>query len=136
MLPETLEDFGFPITLAFANDGRVYLTERITGRLWRIDHEAQQVIRTFPVAPLLGHNETGLLGLALDPAFDTNGYIYCYYTAGESDKDFKNRVVRVTEDGWVAAARGDGSWRFCWLPPRDCSPRNSTCKPTSSPSRC
>jgi aldose sugar dehydrogenase len=99
VLPETLEDFGFPITLAFANDGRVYLTERIAGRLWRIDHEAQRVIRTFPVVPLLGHNETGLLGLALDPEFDTNGYIYCYYTAGESEKDFKNRVVRVTEDG-------------------------------------
>jgi len=99
VLPPTIEDFGFPVTLAFARDGRVYLTERITGRLWQIDREARRVIRTFPLVPLLGHNETGLLGMALDPDFETNGYIYCYYTAGESERDFKNRVVRITDDG-------------------------------------
>jgi glucose/arabinose dehydrogenase len=98
-LPTTIEDFGFPITLAFSSDGRVYLTERITGRLWRIDHGEYRVIKTFPVAPLIGHNETGLLGIAVDPDFETNGYIYCYYTAGTSEKDFKNRVVRINDDG-------------------------------------
>jgi len=98
-LPTTIEDFGFPITLAFSRDGRVYLTERITGRLWRIDHGEYRVIKTFPVVPLIGHNETGLLGMVLDPDFETNGYIYCYYTAGTSEKDFKNRVVRMNDDG-------------------------------------
>ncbi len=99
LLPPMIEDYGFPITLAFSQDGRVYLTERISGRLWRIDREGHRVIRTFPVVPLLEHNETGLLGMALDPEFETNGYIYCYYTAGGSEKDFKNRVVRITDDG-------------------------------------
>jgi len=84
-LPTTIEDFGFPITLAFSNDGRVYLTERLTGRLWRIDHEEYRLIKTFSVVPLIGHNETGLLGMALDPDFETNGYMYCYYTAGTSE---------------------------------------------------
>ena len=97
-LPTTIEDFGFPITLAFSNDGRVYLTERITGRVWRIDHEEYRLIKTFSVVPLIGHNETGLLGMALDPDFETTGYMYCYYTAGTSEKDFKNRVVRISDD--------------------------------------
>jgi glucose/arabinose dehydrogenase len=99
LLPPLIEDFGFPITLAFSTDGGVYLTERISGRLWRIDQEEHRVIRAFPVVPLLAHNETGLLGMALDPDFETNRYIYCYYTAGESEKDFRNRVVRITDDG-------------------------------------
>ncbi len=98
LLPQKIEDFGFPVTLAFARDERVYLSERMTGRLWRIDHEDYRLIHTFPIVPLLGHHETGLLGIALDPEFETNGFIYCYYTYGTSQKDMKNRVVRVNAD--------------------------------------
>lgn len=99
ILPEYIEDFGFPVTIAFAKDGRVYLSERITGRLWQIGLKKHRLIKTFPIVPLIGHNETGLLGIALDPEFEKNKYIYCYYTAGTSEKDFKNRVVRIKDDG-------------------------------------
>ncbi|HEV7423989.1 MAG TPA: PQQ-dependent sugar dehydrogenase, partial [Candidatus Paceibacterota bacterium] len=100
-----IENFGFPVTLAFSKKGKFYFSERITGRLWEANlnfrnkkQESSQKARliiTLPVVPLVGHNETGLLGIALDPKFESNGFIYCYYTHGTSEKNFKNRVVRV-----------------------------------------
>lgn len=99
ILPESIEDFGFPITLAFSRDGKAFMSERITGRLWQIDHEQYRLVKAFSIVPLVGHHETGLLGIALDPDFEQNRYIYCFYTTGTSDKDFKNRVVRLKEDG-------------------------------------
>jgi glucose/arabinose dehydrogenase len=99
ILPDQIENFGFPITLAFSKDGRAYLSERMTGRLWQVDHGKQVLIKTFPVVPLIGHHETGFFGIALDPDFERSESIYCYYTAGTSEKDFKNRVVRVKADG-------------------------------------
>ncbi len=99
LLPSMIEDFGFPITLAFAPGGRVYLSERITGRLWQIDHNNYRLIAIFPIVPLIGHNETGLIGIALDPDFEKNGYIYCYYTYGSNEVDMKNKVVKIKESG-------------------------------------
>src|SRR5260221_11793146 len=98
ILPENLEDFGFPTTLAFSEDGKVYLSERITGRLWQIDHEEHRLVKTFPIATLVGHHETGLLGIALDPDFEKNKYLYCFYTVGTNEKNLKNKVVRITDD--------------------------------------
>lgn len=98
LLPESIEVTGFPITLAFSKDGRVFLSERIPGRLWQIDHGSYRPIATFPVVPMIGHHETGLIGIALDPDFEDNGLIYSYYTTGRYD-EFRNRVVRLKEDG-------------------------------------
>jgi glucose/arabinose dehydrogenase/nitrite reductase/ring-hydroxylating ferredoxin subunit len=99
ILAESIETFGFPITIAFAKDGRAYLSERMTGRLWQINNEQYRLIHTFKVVPLVGHHETGFFGIALDPDFTENSFIYCYYTAGTSEKDFHNVVVRIKEDG-------------------------------------
>jgi glucose/arabinose dehydrogenase len=103
-----VEDYGFPITLAFHND-KIYFSERITGRLWEAElnfYDEQQehaqrarLIKTFPIVPIVGHNETGLIGIAIDPEFASNGYLYCYYTYGTGESDFRNRVVRVDKDG-------------------------------------
>lgn len=94
LLAESLESTGFPLALAFADDGRAYLSERV-GRLWEINDDSYRLIHNFSVVPILGHHETGLLGVALDPDFAENDYIYCYYTAGEDAQSMKNRVVRL-----------------------------------------
>jgi glucose/arabinose dehydrogenase/PKD repeat protein len=44
-------------------------------------------------------NERGLLGLALDPSFSANGYVYVFYTRGT----LRNRVSRFTATGNAAA---------------------------------
>src|SRR5258708_36134284 len=98
ILPESLEDFGFPTTLAFSKNGKAYVSERITGRLWQIDQQEHRLVKTFSIATVVGHHETGLLGIALDPDFEKNKYIYCFYTVGTNEKDLKNKVVRITDD--------------------------------------
>jgi len=98
-LPPYLESFGFPITLVFSPDNRAFLSERITGRLWEIKENAFRLVKTFPIVPMLGHHETGLFGLELDPDFTKNHFVYCYYTSGSNAKKFFNRVVRVKDDG-------------------------------------
>src|SRR5471030_1412875 len=91
ILPDSIEDFGFPITLAFSKEGKVFLSEKTTGRLWQIDHRKYRLIKTFPIVPLIGHNETGLLGIALDPEFEENAYIYCYFSYGTGEKDIDRK---------------------------------------------
>lgn len=98
-LPLSLEVFGFPITLAFARDGRVFFSERITGNLWEVKDEKSRLVKHFHIVPITGHHETGLLGIALDPDFDKNDYLYCFYTYGSSHEDFKNKVVRIKSNG-------------------------------------
>ena len=46
--------------------------------------------------------ETGLLGLALHPAFETNRLLYVYLST-----DDDNRIVRMTYDGTARKARAD-----------------------------
>lgn len=94
--PAFHEAYGFPITLAFCQDGRAYFSERITGNLWEVNEEGFRLVKHFPIVEITGHHETGLLGIALDPDFEKNNYIYCYYTFGSSFKNFQNRVVRIS----------------------------------------
>lgn len=94
LLASSLESTGFPLALAFTGDGRVFLSERV-GRLWEITDGSYRLIYHFPIVPLLGHHETGLLGIAVDPDFAENSYVYCYYTCGMSAANMKNRVVRL-----------------------------------------
>ena len=74
---ETVADnLSIPWSIAFAPDGRVFFTER-TGSL-RVIQDGQLLppIMTINVAG----GEGGLLGIALDPDFEQNHYIYLYYT--------------------------------------------------------
>ncbi|MCL5969937.1 MAG: PQQ-dependent sugar dehydrogenase [Patescibacteria group bacterium] len=96
LLPEMIEVSGFPITLAFFNH-RVFFSERITGNLWEITGQDFRLINSFPIVKITGHHETGLLGIAVDPDFGTNQYLYAYYTYG-NQKSFYNKVVRIKTD--------------------------------------
>ena len=82
-----------PWALAFAPDGRLYFTER-PGRLRLV---ADGELRPDPVAllPVGPVGEGGLLGLALDPRFSENGYLYVYYTYEEAGA-LRNRISRLT----------------------------------------
>lgn len=84
-----------PWALAFAPDGRIFLTER-PGRV-RVIQNGQLLAE--PVAVIddvAAVGESGLHGIALDPNFAENRYVYLYYTYSEGS-DLRNRVVRYTE---------------------------------------
>lgn len=77
-----------PWEIAFLPDGSALLTER-PGRVRLIS--AQGDLRDEPVAeiPVAAIGEGGLLGLALDPEFQRNDFVYLYETT-----DSGNQVVR------------------------------------------
>ena len=72
-----------PWALAFAPDGRLFVTER-RGRL-RVVAEGRLQPEPVATLPVYADGESGLMGLALDPAFAQNGHLYvCYSTLAGS----------------------------------------------------
>lgn len=67
-----------PMAVDVAPDGRVFFVER-GGRL-KAYSPITQSTAVVGVLPVFTGREDGLLGLALDPAFATNGWIYLYYS--------------------------------------------------------
>jgi glucose/arabinose dehydrogenase len=80
----------------FAPDGRMFLTER-SGRIRTVSNG---VVDPEPWLSLevVERGESGLLGLALDPEFATNGYVYVAYTYATDGGGLQNRLVRLRED--------------------------------------
>ncbi len=67
------EDLEIPWAIAFALDGRIFFTERV-GSL-RVIEDGK--LNPEPVIILdVGKGEGGLLGLALDPNFEENHFLY------------------------------------------------------------
>jgi glucose/arabinose dehydrogenase len=93
-----------PTAMAFAPDGRWFYTERTTGYIFAVTQQFGRY-NLFPPVPATHppfQSEQGLLGIALDPNFLTNKYIYVYYTSGEDAATTgrnDNRVVRYTMVG-------------------------------------
>ncbi len=91
-----------PWAMAFAPDGRVFITER-PGRV-RIVRNGQLQREPWINLEVAAVGEGGLLGLALDPAFAENHYVYAAYTYRSAGGELRNRLVRLRED----AATGKG----------------------------
>lgn len=70
-------DLNEPMELAIADDGIVYYIERV-GYLSSFDPQTNKKRRIAKLDVRLA-GEDGLLGLALDPAFSTNHWLYLYY---------------------------------------------------------
>jgi glucose/arabinose dehydrogenase len=95
----------FPVAMEFAPDGRLFFTEkngavRVADKTGKL--QAQPVIQL----PTDAAGERGLLGLALDPGFATNHYIWVYHTWSDPDHTRNkpyNRVVRFKEDNGIGS---------------------------------
>ena len=86
-----------PWSLAFAPDGRLFVTER-GGRVRILDLARSSADVALTLDGLFTQGEAGLLGLALDPQFSTTRHVYLYYTAAIPGGAV-NRVVRYREAG-------------------------------------
>ena len=92
---ETVADgLDTPWELVFAPDGRIFFTER-DGKLWIIENESLELVATIPVSVDPRGQEGGLLGLALDPEFEKNNFLYLYQTYFDFEMRH-NKVVRYT----------------------------------------
>lgn len=83
--------------MAIAPDGRVFICEQ-AGRL-RVVKNGVLLAAPFLTLTVDSSGERGLLGVAFDPDFQTNHYVYVYYTARTSARH--NRVSRFTANGDV-----------------------------------
>ncbi len=84
-----------PWSIAFSNDGRIFFTERI-GNVRIIENG---VLKEEPWLRLnVSGGEGGLLGIALDPNFEENRFVYIYYTYSKGGKIY-NRVDRYLDLG-------------------------------------
>jgi glucose/arabinose dehydrogenase len=95
-----LSGLNFPVTLAFAPDGRLFFNELQTGNV-RVVQGGTLVAQPFATLPVETSGERGLLGLALDPQYSVNRFVYVFY----SDANLGvNRVVRFTDTNNVGGS--------------------------------
>lgn len=90
----------FPVDLEFAPDGRLFYAELRTGRIRVVEDGRlrEEPFAELTVVNLPRYSEHGLLGLALDPDFARNGYVYAFYTVPDQQGEpLKQRVVRFRE---------------------------------------
>jgi len=82
-----------PWAIGFADD-KIFVTEKV-GRVRVIE---SGILLDDPLATLRTANvfDGGLLGIAVHPAFDSNHFIYVYYTYEEDDVLW-NKILRITE---------------------------------------
>ncbi|MEO0367420.1 MAG: PQQ-dependent sugar dehydrogenase [Pseudomonadota bacterium] len=99
---ENLQDTdGF----AFSPDGRLFISERITGQLRVAKRDQADDSWSLNATPFYSfdtprddggtptaHRSAGLRDIAFDPDFVNNGYVYAFYMA---DSSKQNRVVRI-----------------------------------------
>jgi glucose/arabinose dehydrogenase len=96
-----------PIAIEFLNPGdptRFFVIEKDSGRAKLVENGA--VTATLLDLPVNNASERGLLGIALDPNFATNNYVYLYYTRSSTGADTNgttswtdNRVERYRFTG-------------------------------------
>lgn len=86
------ENLHAPWSIDFGPEGDIFFTERLGRVRWIEDGNLHEdPVLTLPNAA----DEGGTLGIALDPNFATNRYIYVYYTA----TDDTNQVSRFRFNG-------------------------------------
>jgi cytochrome c len=90
-LDDTTEN---PMEIAVASDGDVYYVE-LAGKVKHYDRQTG-AIRTLATIPVHRGNENGLLGITLDPAFDTNHHLYLFYSRVSPEVQ---RIARFTVSG-------------------------------------
>ena len=91
-------DADFPVALAVAPDGRLFYNELLSGRI-RIVEDRELQAEPFASLEVQATGEHGLLGLAIDPNYSENRYVYAFYSVPAADGS-------PSSSGWYV------SWRW------------------------
>jgi glucose/arabinose dehydrogenase len=87
-----------PTAMAFAPDGRLFVAQQ--GGALRVIKNGSLLATPFLTVTVNSSGERGLLGVAFDPDFPINQFVYIYYTA--TSPAIHNRVSRFTANGDLA----------------------------------
>ena len=94
---------GGATAMAFAPDGRLFVCVK-TGQL-RVIKNGALLAAPFLSLAVDSNGERGLLGVAFDPNFSSNQFVYLYYTTSTSP--VHNRISRFTANGDVAVSNSE-----------------------------
>jgi glucose/arabinose dehydrogenase len=96
-----LQNMHLPIAMAFDPGGRLFYTEKDGKvRLFANGTLQPNPVITYNVSTC---SERGLLGISIDPNFNSNHYIYVYYTQGPGCGSTQNKVARFVENNGVGS---------------------------------
>jgi cytochrome c len=84
-----------PMEIAIAPDKRIFIVEKVSGKV-RIYDPATSQLTDAATIPVFSPTHEGLLGIALDPNFATNHFVYVYYSHAT---EAKHELARFTESG-------------------------------------
>jgi glucose/arabinose dehydrogenase len=89
-----------PTAMEIAPDGRIFVCQQ--GGALRVIKNGVLLSTPFLTLTVDSNGERGLLGVAFDPNFATNNFLYVYYTVTSTPRH--NRVSRFTANGDVVVA--------------------------------
>ena len=83
--------------IAFAPDGRLFIAEQNSGDIRVLTAEGQLQAEPFAHVEPARRLEWGVLGVAVDPDFETNHYVYIYYTRPAPGDSAQPVLIRFKE---------------------------------------
>lgn len=106
-----------PWGLSFLPDGQALVGERDTGRLYRVPAGGGDPVPAGTVPGVVPGGEGGLLGIAVDPLYIHDSFVYAYLTAADDNRIVRFRLdpgspevydLQVVLDGIAKAGNHDG----------------------------
>ncbi len=101
LVVDTVADrLAWPIALAFTPDGRLFFTEKgghggeRPATVWTIA-PGERIPQPFATLQVATRQERGLLGIAVDPDYEQNHFIYAFYTHANP---LSSRVIRWRDE--------------------------------------
>jgi glucose/arabinose dehydrogenase len=99
-----------PVSMVFTPDGRMLFSEVVEGKVRVVERNGDQgrmLDRPFVQLEIAKGGESGMLGIALDPNYERNRWVYVYYSEPDPDRKdrrpLRNRIVRFTDVDNVGA---------------------------------
>src|ERR1044071_1341748 len=92
-----------PTAMEIAPDGRIFVCQQ--GGSLRVIKNGVLLSTPFVTLNVDQNGERGLLGIAFDPNFATNNFLYVYYTVPSTPRH--NRVSRFTANGDVVVPNSE-----------------------------
>lgn len=89
------EGLSVPWSIIFPTDTKMYVSER-TGSIRVVENGQLQANPIFQFEDVTQQDESGLMGLALDPNYESNHWLYACYTYSDNGK-LSDKVVQLSD---------------------------------------
>lgn len=119
-----------PWEILWGPDDFIWVTERM-GKISRIDTNSGVVSEVIQIPDSRELGEGGLLGMVIDPDFQTNKYFYVGYNYYTSGNNYREKIVRYTYN----PATGKAANPFILLDNIDAASTHNGCRMVISPDK-